>query len=80
VPVPPAAELGRQAKILREIAGDDPRVVALVDVFEAVDEMINQGWIERRGGGEKTQPVPLPKELRPYAAQWEKEPPEFGEQ
>jgi hypothetical protein len=75
--LPPRDQLRAEAKILRE--SGDPKAVAVANAFLAVDEIIPDGWIVREGGGAATKPVPLPKELRPYAAQWEKTPPEWGE-
>ena len=71
-----SAQLKAKAAKLREVAGDDPQAVAVADAFLAVDEMIAAGYTLREGGGERTKPVPLPKELQPYAAQWAKPPPE----
>jgi hypothetical protein len=75
--LPPVRELLREAQILRETFPDDPKVIAICNAFEQTTaEKIADGYVLREGGGAATKPVPLPKELRPYAAQWEKPPPE----
>jgi hypothetical protein len=78
----PPAQAVRTAKLrtavrqLRQTARGDPDIVAVCDEAQ---KLIDSGWVERKGGGERTRPLPLPKELRPYAAQWKKPPPEWGE-
>jgi hypothetical protein len=70
------ARLGKkleQARASREASPDDTKVAASCD---AAAELIADGWIERRGGGERTKPVPLPEELQPYRDWWAKPPPE----
>jgi hypothetical protein len=53
VALPPVSELRAQAKILREVAGDDPHVIAVCDAFEAVD-----GYL-RVGGPDEPKRAPL---------------------
>jgi hypothetical protein len=75
--LPPVSTLLRQAKVLRERFPDDRKVTAICDAFETVTkEMLDAGYVLRSGGGEATKPVPLHETMRPYAAQWEKPPPE----
>jgi hypothetical protein len=71
--LPPASELKREAKILRQIAPDDPHVTAVCDAFDAVTEMLDVGYILREGGDTAVKPVPLHETLRGL---WKKEPPE----
>jgi hypothetical protein len=78
--LPPRQQLIKEAHILREAFPHDRKVQAITDAFLSVDEVLfGDGCTVRHGGGEKTKPVPLPKELRPYAAQWAKTPPEWGD-
>jgi len=71
----PLEQWRRQAnKILRE--SDDPKAVAAASAFLAVDEILAGDYTVREGGGAATKPMPLPKELQPYAAQWKRPPPE----
>jgi hypothetical protein len=70
------AKLRTAVQQLRQTAHGDATTLAICSEAE---RLIDSGWIERRGGGERTKPVPLPKELKPYAAQWEKPPPERDE-
>jgi hypothetical protein len=74
-PAPPlkTGRLKRAVRQLRETARGDP---ATIEICNEAQRLIDAGWVERRGGGERTKPVPLPKELRPYEAQWKKPPPE----
>ena len=78
--LPPITEIRRQARVLRQRFPNDHDVIATVNAFEAVDkmveEMIADGHTVREGGGAATKPMPPPKHLQPYAAQWEKPPPE----
>jgi hypothetical protein len=68
IPIPPVNELRREARILREIAADDPRAVALAD---AVETIIDAGGFVRHGGGERTKP-----RVTPAQALWKKPPPD----
>jgi len=64
-------QLKAKAAKLREVAGDDPQAVAVADAFLTVDEML-AGWVERRGGGEKTA-----EKRWPLLPEWKgREPPE----
>jgi len=58
-----------EAKILREIALDDPKAVAVANAFLAFDEMIADGFTVRKGGPEE------PKRATPLP-EWKKPPPE----
>jgi hypothetical protein len=51
--LPPPERLRAEAKILRETG--DPKAVVVANAFLAVDQMLADGWIERRGGGEATE-------------------------
>jgi hypothetical protein len=64
--VPPINQLRREAKILRQLAPDDPRVVRFCN---AVDETIADGYTVRRGGPDE------PKRAKPLP-EWKKPPPE----
>jgi hypothetical protein len=57
--LPPREQLIKEARILRE--SGDPKAVAVADAFLATDRVIfgDDGWIERRGGGEATRQQPL---------------------
>jgi hypothetical protein len=70
------AKLRRAVGQLRNTARGDP---ATLEICDEAEKLIASGWTERKGGGERTKAIPLPKELRPYAAQWKKPPPEWGE-
>jgi hypothetical protein len=61
---------------LRETAHGDPAVQEIID---GAEKLIKSGWTVRKGGGEQTKPVPLPKHLQRFAARWSKPPPEWGE-
>jgi hypothetical protein len=63
--LPPASELRREARILRQAF----RVIAVCDAFDAVDEMLNAGYTLREYDGPKTRRW----ELLP---EWGGEPPE----
>jgi hypothetical protein len=67
--LPPREQLRAEAKILREIAPDDPKAVAVANAFLAVDEMIADGFTVRKGGPEE------PKRATPLP-EWKKPPPE----
>jgi hypothetical protein len=67
------AKLRTAVQQLRETARDP----ATLEIVSEVQRLIDAGWTERRGGGERTRAVPLPKELRPYQDQWKKPPPEW---
>jgi hypothetical protein len=62
--LPPREQLRAEAKILLEIAPDDPKTVHLANAFLAVDEMIAGGYTVREGGGEATKQRPLLPEWR----------------
>jgi hypothetical protein len=70
---PDTRRLRSAVRKLRETAHGDPAVQEIID---GADKLIKSGWVERKGGGEQIKPLPLPKELRPYQAQWKKPPPE----
>jgi hypothetical protein len=79
----PPAQAVRTAKLrtavrqLRRTARGDPDIVAICDDAQ---KLIDSGWTVRRGpDSAASKPRPLPPELRPYAAQWKKPPPEWGE-
>jgi hypothetical protein len=57
-------KLRAKAAKLLEVVGNDPQVVAVVDAFLAVDEMIARGYILREGGGAATKPRPMPPEWK----------------
>jgi hypothetical protein len=77
VTLPPVDQLLHKARSLRLAHPDDAGVAALCIAFEETTrELLAAGYTLRPGGGEKTRPIPLQKELRPYEAQWEKPPPE----
>jgi len=60
IAVPSNETLKREAARLRKAFPDNPTVTAICnDLAEITD-----GWVERRGGGEATKPVPLHETLR----------------
>jgi len=71
------AKLRAAVRGLRQTARGDP---ATMEIVNEAQRLIDSGWTERRGGGERTKPAPLHETMRPYAAQWKKPPPEWGEQ
>jgi hypothetical protein len=68
--LPSREQLRAEAKILREIAPDDPKAVAVANAFLAVDEMVADGYTVRRGGPDE------PERAKPLA-EWRKPPPEM---
>jgi hypothetical protein len=66
VRAPPPDQLRAEAKILHEIAPDDPKVIALCN---AVEQMIADGYTLREGG-------PEPRRWPLHEAWGGKEPPE----
>jgi hypothetical protein len=61
--------LRAEAKILRQIAPDDPKVIAVANAYLATDEMLAAGYTVRRGGPDE------PKRAEPLP-EWKKPPPE----
>ena len=57
--LPSREQLRAEAKILREIAPDDPKAVAVANAFLAVDEMVADGYTVRRGGPDEPKRWPL---------------------
>ena len=51
--LPPASELRRETRVLRQAFPDDPRVITVCDAFDAVDEMLNAGYTLRECDGPK---------------------------
>jgi hypothetical protein len=61
----------------RTVRDDDPET----EIINEAQRLLDAGWTVRRGpDSAASKPRPLPKELEPYAAQWKKPPPEWGEQ
>jgi len=69
VALPPREQLRAEAKILRQIAPDDPKVIAVANAYLATDEMLAAGYTVRRGGPDE------PKRAEPLP-EWKKPPPE----
>ena len=69
VALPPREQLRAEARILRQIAPDDPKVIAVANAYLATDEMLAAGYTVRRGGPDE------PKRAEPLP-EWKKPPPE----
>jgi hypothetical protein len=67
------ARLKAAVRQLRQTAHHDR---ATTEICDEVERLIASGWVERRGGGDRTAPMKLPKELEPYRDRWARSPPE----
>jgi hypothetical protein len=57
--LPPAAQLRKEAAILRQIAPDDPKIAAAVNAFLTLDEIIAGGYTVRVGAPDEPKRAPL---------------------